>query len=662
MLEGDFMKRVLSSRFLVVLGIFAIAFAALLPAQQAKAEETILSYHSILDLQKSGDLTVTENIKVKTEGNQIRHGIYRDIPLTFTDDKGAIHHVGFKIISIQRDGGDEPFTTEFSDKGVRIEIGSGDVTLDPGIYTYQITFKTDRQVRFFNDYAELMWNVTGNGWAFPIEEATATIMLPKGVVVQDTAFYTGPVGAKGTYARVMQENGDVFFGTTHPLGVRHGLTVSIKLPKDAIDPPSFEQKLKWLWLDNINAMIACIGFLIVLGYYYWGWNKVGRDPPRGVMVPRWDPPESISPALVSYIDNKGFGSNAWTALSSSALNLAVKGLITLEDLDSQVTFKRTEMALPAKLPDGENVIMNALGAPGSTFQVIKANGVSVKKLGEDFRSSIENEHRGEFYKSNAGYTFNGIVLTILVAAALFLFGSLTEDAVFTVFMGAIISVLVAGFAVIAGHTFFARSSIVMKIFAIIVLAVIALLFLTVTAGTLSTLIVTFEKGSDLYLLGGVAGILLSNILFFYLMGAPTPLGTKMMDGIDGLRQYMTLAETNRMNLAGAPSMSPQHFEKLLPYAVALGVEKPWSNHFQAWLATAAAAGVASSYSPMWYYGDSDNYLGFSDRISDFSGSIADSLASSLPDPPPSSSDSSFSGGGGGGFSGGGGGGGGGGGW
>ncbi len=37
-------------------------------------------------------------------------------------------------------------------------------------------------------------------------------------------------------------------------------------------------------------------------------------------------------------------------------------------------------------------------------------------------------------------------------------------------------------------------------------------------------------------------------------------------------------------MAGAPEMSPQHFEKLLPYAVALGVEKPWTETFDKWLA------------------------------------------------------------------------------
>jgi uncharacterized membrane protein len=159
------------------------------------------------------------------------------------------------------------------------------------------------------------------------------------------------------------------------------------------------------------------------------------------------------------------------------------------------------------------------------------------------------------------------------------------------------------------------------------------------------------------MLFAVGGIVLFNILYFFIMGAPTPLGAKMMDGIDGLRQYLTLAEKDRMNTAGAPKMSPQHFETLLPYAVALGVEKPWSRTFETWLA-AAAAGAAAAYAPAWYAGNF-NSGSFSDRIGGFSSSMASTIASTIPSPPPSSSSSGFSGGG---SSGGGGGGGGGGGW
>src|SRR5690606_41809511 len=53
------------------------------------------------------------------------------------------------------------------------------------------------------------------------------------------------------------------------------------------------------------------------------------------------------------------------------------------------------------------------------------------------------------------------------------------------------------------------------------------------------------------------------------LGRLTREGRKVMDGIDGLRLYLELAEKDRMALAGAPRMSPSHYETLLPYAVAL---------------------------------------------------------------------------------------------
>jgi hypothetical protein len=84
----------------------------------------------------------------------------------------------------------------------------------------------------------------------------------------------------------------------------------------------------------------------------------------------------------------------------------------------------------------------------------------------------------------------------------------------------------------------------------------------------------------------LATLLMVNILFYFLMGAPTQIGRRRMDEIEGLRTYLKVAEADRLNMTGVPEMSPQHYETLLPYAIALGVEKPWSKSFQKWLAAA----------------------------------------------------------------------------
>ena len=71
---------------------------------QSSQEEIITNFHADIEVQQNGDLIVTETISVEARQQQIRRGIFRDFPLTFVDNKGKTQKVGFKILSITRDG------------------------------------------------------------------------------------------------------------------------------------------------------------------------------------------------------------------------------------------------------------------------------------------------------------------------------------------------------------------------------------------------------------------------------------------------------------------------------------------------------------------------------------------------------------------------------
>jgi uncharacterized membrane protein YgcG len=640
------------SRFLIAI-LFWVA--VVLPAS---AEEYIRSYHSEIEVAADGQLTVAETITVNAEGDRIKRGIFRDFPLTMQDENGRTVRVDFDMVSLTRDGNDEPFHTESVTGGIRIYAGSADVLLEDGEHTYVITYKTSRQIRYFDDHDELYWNATGNGWQFRIARASAGVTLPEGTRIVKTAVFTGPSGSTDHNAR-MSSNGDTAeFATTTALAEQEGLTVVVGIPKGVIAPPSSEQQRAWWWRDHMAAILG-LGGLVLIGLYYGrNWTKVGRDPAGGVVVPRWDAPEGISPALVNYIDNKGFSGEGWTALAASTLDLAVKGYVTLEDLQDSITIRRTKKDIDSKsLPAGQGALLGAIGGPGDTLVIDKANGSRVQTVGAAFRQSIEKEHRGKYYKGNIGYIIGGVALSVLVILAMLVFGNLEPDMMAILIVPAFFAVVFAFLAVGFAKGLRRGRSLFTKIAAVVILGFIGLVALSILATVLVAMMSELTGGDHWPVLVSVGGIVLINAVFFFLMSAPTPLGRKLMDGIEGLRIYLTLAEKDRMNTAGAPTMSPQHFEKLLPYAVALGVEKPWSNSFETWLATAAAGAAAASYQPSWYYG---NYGGFGDRIGGFSSSMASTIASTIPTPPPSSSSSSsgFSGG----SSGGGGGGGGGGGW
>ena len=101
----------------------------------------------------------------------------------------------------------------------------------------------------------------------------------------------------------------------------------------------------------------------------------------------------------------------------------------------------------------------------------------------------------------------------------------------------------------------------------------------------------------------MSGFAALNGLFFYLMRAPTALGRPVMDQLAGFRLYLETAEADRLNYQ-APEITAERFEALLPYAVALDVEKPWAGAFAAALRRAHPedADPMRHYQPGWVDG------------------------------------------------------------
>lgn len=157
---------------------------------------------------------------------------------------------------------------------------------------------------------------------------------------------------------------------------------------------------------------------------------------------------------------------------------------------------------------------------------------------------------------------------------------------------------------------------------------------------------------------GMAAIL---YLFSRWLPAYTAEGRKLEDEVEGLRQYLSVAEKDDLARQKLPPRTASEFARFLPYAIALDVEKTWADAFATVLGAAAVAQAVSSYYQSEWSGDSrdSNIGGLSDSIANMGDSI-----SSAATPPGSSSGSSdsSSGSSGGGSSGGGGGGGGGSGW
>eukprot|EP00873_Tetraselmis_striata_P022928 jgi/Tetstr1/443192/TSEL_031232.t1 len=618
------------------------------------AVERIQSFNATIEIAGDGTLTVTETIRVRAEGNQIRRGIYRDIPLAIDTPNGRIL-AGFELLSVTRDGEADGYRVNRGGGGVRVYIGREEVFLTPGDYTYKLVYQTTRQIRFFEGYDELFWNVTGNEWIFPIDAVSARVVLPDGAVASEWTAYTGFFGERGNAFTARAEDGgnSVVFSTTRPLTIGEGLSVVVAMNKGVIAPPTPEEEFGYFLKDNMATILGGGGILLVLAYYLGAWWLVGRDPPRGVVFPRFEAPEGVSPALAAYVRDKGFGDGGWKALSAACLNLAVHGRMKMEDFSDDLTLSRPEEEVGnlQGLPKGEAAIARWFDARGDALTLSKKNGTSVVSLGKSFRGAIEAENRGRFFRENRLYLIPGIALSVITIIALVAYGNLSQTEI-----GALFPAMMAGFVISIFSVRIAKGmSRARGIVARVGLA-IAIFTLIMALGIAGFAVISIN-GEIPYPVLIAAALFSVNALFFFLIGAPTAVGRTRLDEIEGLTMYLSVAEKDRMNMAGAPDMSPRHFETLLPYAVALGVEEPWSRAFEDWLTTAAGAAAAASYSPSWYSGSHFDSHHISSTLGKTVGAMSGSFSSSVP--VPKSSSSGFSGGG---SSGGGGGGGGGGGW
>ncbi|SRR5665213_1285474 len=618
------------------------AFFALLtfPAFAQDQTEHITNYDSDITVARNGVLTVTETIAVIAQGEQIHHGIYRDFPTTYSDKLGREIHVRFDVEQVTRDGQPEHYEVDDIDAGKRVKIGDADTEVPIGPHTYTITYTTDRQIGFFKDYDELYWNVTGNFWIFPIDHAQATVRLPAGAHIIQESSYTGATGSTANNARAQTVFDDTIrFETTAPLGAQEGLTIAAGFSKGAVLPPTDAEKRADFIRDNAGSLIAVLGVLILLIYFGVTWFEFGRDPPHGTIIAVFAPPKDFSPAAVRFVYRMAYDRKAFAA---TLVDMAVKGFMKISEEDETYTLTRTgKSEMDAGLSSGERAIAEKLfniDAAGGSIELKQDNHSAIAEAISALKTSLKNEYEKNYFATNLHWFIGGAAILALTAVASALLG---PNAGASGFMLVWMSDWSIGTAFLLHRAydacvtvFVGPGSRFLNFFGALFASAFALPFL----GGLIFVLVVFGRtislpSSAALIAGGVACY-----VFYHLLKAPTLMGAKILDLIQGFRLYLNTAEKDRLEVLNPPKVTPDVFEKFLPYAIALDCENSWSKKFES---EAAAAGVTPDqsgayYSPLWYSGSSFGRLGSAGFVSALGASMASAAANASSAPGSSS--------------------------
>jgi uncharacterized membrane protein YgcG len=449
-------------------------------------------------------------------------------------------------------------------------------------------------VTFYKDYDELYWDINGDQWQQPFEHVQATIELPKGAykrgMLQCFAGSYGTTDSSNcTFSSSGNESGDtVIVQTKGPLAANQTLTAVIGLNKGVFTPPTWwEQNGGIVTKVALYAALPVITLLVLLN----NWWRLGRDPKgRGVIAPEFTIPDNLSPAevgtLVDFrLDNRD--------ISATIIDLAIRKYLKIIETKSGLMGRSKSYQLELLNPDYsqlrpyERQIMEGLFTPATAGTVVKLSDLaSFYKTAKDVRETI-----------NSSLTKDKL---------LFYSNPNSRPKTFT-FIGS--AFLLGGFLL---HSLFALPLII--------------------------------SGLMVLAFGGA-------------MSRRTVQGVADKEKVEGLRMYLKTAEEDRLKMLQSPD-SPyvpktagpvrtvELFEKLLPYAIVLKVEKEWAKQFES----------IYTQAPDWYAGNWTTFNSYA-LANSLTGTV-NAMGSSFA-PPSSSGGSGF---GGGGFSGGGGGGGGGGGW
>lgn len=555
----------------------------------ASAEEIIRDYDVTANVHKDGTVDILEKITVNAEGNQIRHGIYRDMPTEYKDHNGKSFHMPFEIRGIWRDGEKEPYHTTYLQNGKRIYIGSKNEDVSYGYHTYDIQYRVGRVIGFFPEGDEFYWNVTGNGWVFPIQKASMTVTFPDGVNILKTTGYTGPQGSRNGFYKGQIFGNHFNAVTTRPLGPYEGLTIAASVPPGTIQKETTWQQIKYFFGENAIWLIwLSFAFLSII-YLTLAWMKYGRDT-KGTIIPRFDAPDKIGPDLLRYLYRQSYDIKTFTTL---VVNAASHRKIDIEEDKRATTLILNDgsKAIAGNVPN-MGILTAAFDGLGSI--VLPKKGLFVPKVDEETGRNLwmaQQSHKRMIESTSAPY--------------------LDKNTKYVAF-GLIIGILGAIWAA----------------------------FLSVNDDDMFFLI-----------LGSVIFYTLIFKLFGKIMPQYTLQGQDVVDHAEGLKMYMKTAERERMNMLYPKDITPETFEKLLPYAIALDVEQEWCDYINALIRDGVVLPPDGWNRNGWgYY--SPRYDAMNSGFAALSSAI--SSASTAP-----GGSSGFSGGGG---SGGGGGGGGGGGW
>lgn len=587
--------------------LFGVANLLMAPVQAQNPDNFAINsfdadYYITKDKEGRSTLRTIERITAVFPDINQNHGLERAIPKQYDG-----HSTSLRIESITDEGGQELSYSDGESTNGNLVLRIGDAnTYVHGEHTYVITYTQRDVTRFFSNTNadEFYWDVNGTGWPQAMGSVKARIHMPNTLAEKlsgNASCYRGSEGSTTTCRISRQPTGDetVFALEATNIGAYENATFAIGFAPNTF--MGYQPSLQErIWSAILMLWIALLVVTTIASIVVLVWMSVRYRRLKNRAEGRVTiVPEYLPPKNTSVLVSAHVLGNSMSDITAQLIDLAVRHYLKIYQTKDKTLFKSAEYEL----------------------EIIKP----IDDLSKEERQLLKDLF-GHSNNTKPGSRFNMATLGKKYAIG---------------------AKLMAGRKAVeksarGEYGLYEHAEDEAKRF-----KKLGFIMLAVGIVTLSPVVIIIS------------------IVAFIFAGLSWPLtqkGAELRDYLKGLKEYIVVAEADRIKMLQSPEGADKVgakigendsvqlvklYERVLPYAVLFGVEKEWTKQLGEYYDTTAQQ-------PDWYAGNSAfNAVVFSSALSSFSSQS--SMYSS-------STSSSSGGSSGGGSSGGGGGGGGGGGW
>lgn len=340
----------------------------------------------------------------------------------------------------------------------------------------------------------------------------------------------------------------------------------------------------------INFFRANLGFswalallIFMVGFMWWAWIKVGRDPKPYTIITRYSPPPNVSPAMTRFLWK---GKIDYRAMVATLTNLVYKGHLKIQVLGDSYALQRQKGH--KQLSQEETAMLDSLFDRRQRLVLKWSNALVLTRALNILEVGIK-KNSTVYYRSNLPYILAVAVFSV-IALLLTAMDYHDKEPVTSLFLFSVaVTVIGTGLSgIILIYKYVTQPlkrllNVTLPIHKLLwgailflISLLIILLFTSITADLAISLATEGFIGT--LMIGFLATVIVG--IFYLLIPRYTKEGHALLDHLKGFRHYLITAEKDRMAYLHPKKTDLEKlYLKYLPYAIALDVETVWSSHF-----------------------------------------------------------------------------------